>query len=72
MYVIAHIISCSSVINSKAEKAAPRHSGKLFQAAALPNFSDTLTLSQSDGLGPTIGQASPKFFRGYARVDITI
>ena len=49
------------VINGKAGKAG--------KAAAVPKFSDTLTLSQPGGGGrlrPLIGFASPKFFRDYA------
>ena len=51
-------IQCRGVINGKADKAA-----------ALPKFSDMLTLSQRGGRGklhPPIGFASHKIIRDYA------
>ena len=48
--------------------------GMAGKAAALPKFSDTLTLSQPEGgrLCPPIGFASPKYFRNYAPEDSSI
>ena len=48
-----------------------RPNGKLGKAAALPKFSDTLTLSQSGGGGQimpmhSLALSHPKHFRDYA------
>ena len=63
---------CPQSIKIKAEYILMLHNrgvinGEADKAAALPQISDTLILSESDGRScPTIAFASPKYFRYYA------